>query len=64
MKVARQGIADEFPEAAALFGAWNMPISDVDWMIYKLDVKGRPAEEVAREWVNANRELVDLWLAT
>lgn len=62
VKAARRGFAEEFPEAAALLGAWNMPIADVDWMMHEIEVKGRPAEEVAREWVNANRDLVDMWL--
>ncbi|MBO8141486.1 MAG: glycine betaine ABC transporter substrate-binding protein [Firmicutes bacterium] len=61
VKVARRGFSEDFPGPARLLGRWRLPIEDVEQMINEIEVNGRPPEEVAGEWVAANRDRIRAW---
>lgn len=62
VKVANLDFEERFPEAARLISKWTMDLADIEVMINDIEVNERNPEVVAREWVHANRELIDEWL--
>lgn len=55
-------LADRSPAIAEFFGRFSLTADDVSNFAFEVSGKGRDAEEVAREWVEANPERVDAWL--
>jgi glycine betaine/proline transport system substrate-binding protein len=42
---------------------FRLPLADIETMLKQVDVDGRPVEDVAREWMEANQPLVQEWVA-
>ncbi len=49
------------PSAAAMLGNVSFDTEQVNGMVYALSVEGKDPAEFAREWVDANADLVDAW---
>ena len=49
------------PLAAAMLGNVSFDTEQVNGMVYALSVEGKDPAEFAREWVDANADLVDAW---
>jgi len=47
------------PEAYNFLSNWSISVDDVEQMIVEIEDEGRPGAEVAREWIEENREHVD-----
>lgn len=62
VKVGSLSFEERFPEAARLIANWEIDLSDIEVMINEIEVNERDPEVVAREWVEANRDLIDQWL--
>jgi glycine betaine/proline transport system substrate-binding protein len=61
---ASNEVRDQAPGFYAMLGRFELPLADVETMLKSVDVDGRPAEDVAKEWVAANPQVVQQWLAT
>ncbi|MEM6487681.1 MAG: glycine betaine ABC transporter substrate-binding protein [Pseudomonadota bacterium] len=57
-----KSLADRSPAIAEFFANFALTADDVSGFAYQIAGKGRDAEEVAREWVEANPDRVDIWL--
>ena len=55
-------VRDMFPEVAAMLDAYQMPPEVLSRAGYALSVEDQPVVEFAREWVDANEEIVLNWL--
>ena len=54
-------LAESQPEAAAMLGKVKLTTDQVNAIVFALSVDGRDPAEFAREWVDANADLVDSW---
>lgn len=61
VKVSRLDFREDFPEAARLLANWEMQLDDIEMMINEIEIENRQPEEVAREWVEANRDAIEEW---
>jgi glycine betaine/proline transport system substrate-binding protein len=52
------------PRFAAMLERFELPLADIETMLKSVDVDGRPVEDVAKEWVAANPQVVQSWLAS
>ena len=60
--VAHPSLAEEHPNVARFLSQMTLPKSvQSDWIL-EYSHEGRPADEVAREWIASNRDMVDRWL--
>jgi glycine betaine/proline transport system substrate-binding protein len=57
-------LQQEAPRFVAMLGRFELPLADMEAMLKSVDVDGRPAEDVAKEWVGANTQVVQSWLAS
>lgn len=61
-------LKDRHPAAASLLSQVEIPLDDYNDSIYMQVVEGKTSEEeiyeAARQWIEANRDKVDQWLAT
>jgi glycine betaine/proline transport system substrate-binding protein len=57
-------LQQQAPRFHALLERFELPLPDVESMLKSVDVDGRPAEDVAKEWVAANPQVVQQWLAS
>lgn len=55
-------VREAFPEVAAMLDNYAMPPAVLSEAGYALSVEDRPVEEYAREWVEANEDVVLGWL--
>ncbi len=55
-------IRDNFPEVAAMLDNYSIPPEVLSQAGYKLSVEDQDVEEFAREWVDANQEVIIGWL--
>ncbi|WP_208353133.1 glycine betaine ABC transporter substrate-binding protein [Pseudaestuariivita rosea] len=55
-------IRENFPEVAAMLDNYSMPPEVLSQAGYALSVEDQDVEEFAREWVEANEEIVLSWL--
>lgn len=55
------GLAESQPEAAAMLGQVKLTTEQVNAIVYALSVDGKDPADFAREWVDANSDLVDSW---
>lgn len=62
MVAANDAFLEANPAARAVFENVELPLVDVSAMTVRLG-EGADAREMAREWIEANREVVDGWLA-
>lgn len=61
---ASNEVREQAPGFYAMLERFELPLTDVETMLKSVDVDGRPAEDVAEEWVAANPQVVDQWLAS
>ncbi len=61
-KIYSRGFAGKFPAAAAMMAKFTLTNEDQNAMILEVDQKGRPAEEVAQEWVDKNEAKWSAWI--
>ncbi|WP_299951425.1 glycine betaine ABC transporter substrate-binding protein [uncultured Ruegeria sp.] len=54
-------LAESQPEAAAMLSQVELSTEQVNAIVYALSVDGKDPAEYAREWVDANSDLVDSW---
>ena len=54
-------LAESQPEAAAMLSQVELTTEQVNAIVYALSVDGKDPAEYAREWVDANSDLVDSW---
>lgn len=59
---ARNDLMERAPRLWKLLGSFEIPIADLEAMLFSVDGKGRPAREVARGWVMQNSATIDGWL--
>ncbi|MGI6128944.1 MAG: glycine betaine ABC transporter substrate-binding protein [bacterium] len=60
--LVRKGLEDQAPEAVRFLRNWKLPVEDLEQMIYEMQVNERPVEEIAKEWIENNREGIDKML--
>ena len=61
---ASDELRQEAPRFYALLERFELPLPDVETMLKSVDIDGQPVEEVARQWIEANPQLVQQWLAS
>ena len=49
------------PEVASFLSAMELTPADVTGMSYAVVVEGKPAEDVARDWIAANADRIGEW---
>lgn len=52
-------LKDNAPEAYEFLKNWRMDIDDLEAMNVEIEINGRDAEEVAREWIDSNQDKVN-----
>jgi glycine betaine/proline transport system substrate-binding protein len=55
-------LADRSPTIAEFFSNFSLTAEDVSKLAYEMTANGRPPEEAAKEWVEANSDRVDAML--
>lgn len=60
--IVRKGFKEDFPEAYAFFEKFQITEDTQSEWILEYSDKGRDPAEIAREWVNNNRDLVEQWI--
>lgn len=61
--IVRKGFKEDFPQAYAFFEKFQVtPETQSEWILEYSD-KGRDPAEVAKEWVNNNRDQVQEWIS-
>jgi len=56
-------LQEQAPQFFAMLERFRLPLADIETMLKQVDVDGRPVEDVAREWMEANQPLVQEWVA-
>jgi glycine betaine/proline transport system substrate-binding protein len=56
-------LQQKVPAFSAMLGKFQLPLADVETMLKQIDVDNQPAEQVAKQWVDANQPVVQRWLA-
>ncbi len=62
-KVAWSGLAEKWPGAHAAIAAFNITNDEMGAMITKVDLEGETVEAVAAEWMAANADRWQGWIA-
>ena len=57
-------LQQEAPRFSAMLQRFELPLPDVEAMLKTTDVDKQPAEQVAKQWVDANQQRVQRWLAS
>jgi len=60
---ASNTLQQEAPRFAAMLQKFELPLGDIETMLKSVDVDKQPAEQVAKQWVDANQQTVSQWLA-
>ncbi len=60
-KIQGREFATKWPAASAMMAKFTLTNTDQNAMILEVDQKGRPAEEVAAEWVANNEAIWSTW---
>ena len=61
-KLAWPGLKDEFPKAYQFLQNFKITNADQSSMVLAKVEAGKTDEEVAREWINANKEIWEAWI--
>lgn len=56
--LTHKGFEEKAPEAFAFLSKWSMPVGDIEKMIKEIDGGAKP-EEVAKKWIEENKEKVE-----
>lgn len=59
---ARKDLMERAPQLWKLLGSFEVPIADLEAMLFSVDGKGTPPREAARRWVARNSATIDGWL--
>ena len=59
--IARKGFSEDMPEAASILSKFSLTDSQLGEVMYKIDVENMDPVEAAREWVDANQDIVKDW---
>lgn len=54
-----ENLSPRAPKVVEFLANWHMPLEDLEEMIYRIEVNEEDPREVAREWVENNREEID-----
>lgn len=57
--VAESDLKEKAPDAYEFLSNWNIPIDDVEDMIYQIDVEEKEPKDVAQEWIDENQDKID-----
>ena len=57
-------LQQEAPRFYALLQRFELPLPDIEAMLKSIDVDKQPADQVAKQWVEANQQRVQQWLAS
>jgi glycine betaine/proline transport system substrate-binding protein len=57
-------LQQEAPRFYALLQRFELPLPDIEAMLKSIDVDKQPADQVAKQWVEANQSRVQQWLAS
>lgn len=57
--ITNHELKDKAPEAYEFLSNWSMNVSDIEEMIVQIEEDGKDAEEVAKEWIENNKEAVN-----
>jgi glycine betaine/proline transport system substrate-binding protein len=59
--ITRQGFSDDMPEAAAMLSAFFLTEAQLGEVMYNVNVDGMEPAVAARQWVDANQDVVSQW---
>lgn len=59
----RIDLAARYPKFHRMLEQFELPIGDIERMLLDVEQRGRPTEEVAKEWVDGHRRLIDDWVS-
>lgn len=57
--ITNHELKNKAPEAYEFLSNWSMNVSDIEEMIVQIEEDGKDAEEVAKEWIENNKEAVN-----
>lgn len=60
---ARKDVADRAPGFYALLKQFEIPLEDMEAMLAKVDLENQEPDAVATEWIEANQDDIDSWVA-
>ena len=60
--IARDGFREDMPEAAEMLGDFFLTPEQLGEVMYEVNVNGVDPETAAREWVDANQDVVSAWI--
>ena len=61
--LAREGFSEDMPEAAVMLGNFFLTESQLGEVMYAINVDGVEPATAARQWVDANQDVVSQWVA-
>jgi glycine betaine/proline transport system substrate-binding protein len=61
---ASTDLQQEAPRFYAMLERFELPLADIESMLARVDVAGEAPDAVAKEWVDANPQVVQQWLAS
>src|SRR5690606_35754265 len=60
--IARQGFSEDMPEVAEMLGNMFLTSEQLAEVMYAINVDGVTPEQAARDWVDANQDVVSQWI--
>jgi len=60
--IARFGLEEDNPGAYGILERFHWEPADMEYVMYKVDQEGLSDEEAAADWIENNRDKVDVWL--
>ena len=60
--IARKGFSEDMPEAAAMLSNMFLTSGQLAEVMYAINVDGVSPEQAARDWVDANQDVVSEWI--
>lgn len=60
--IAREGFSEDMPEAADMLSNFFLTPGQLGEVMYEVNVEGADPETAAREWVDANQDVVSEWI--
>jgi len=60
---ASKDLAEKAPKFVAMLKRFKIPLEEVEGMLKQVDIEKKPADQVASEWMEANKSTVDSWVS-
>lgn len=60
--IARQGFKEDMPEAAQMLTNFHLTDAQLGEVMYNINVESMEPTEAARQWVDANQDVVNQWI--